>query len=235
MWYKLNIYDIWGTGAMYKDERCLIFDESGNLGLDGRYFVIACIDTQESKALHNIMKNKLKQAKKLFSELTVHAHEVKANEAYPCVKYHVLESIATKSISISYIVADLQHIESNLLKEKNILYNYLMKLLISKLIDDNDRNKKLNIICDNKTTKVASANSFSDYIKLYLNYECGYNIDVSVMYLDSDAGDAYIVQAVDYVANAIYTRYEYDNTIYSNCIEQKIRIRDRFPRDKFGK
>lgn len=37
----------------YKNERCLIFDESGNLGSSGRYFVIACIDTMNYKSLHN--------------------------------------------------------------------------------------------------------------------------------------------------------------------------------------
>lgn len=224
-----------GASEMFKNERCLIFDESGNLGVDGRYFVIACIDTKMSKSLHNIMKNKLRQAKKLFPNLTTHSHEVKAKDAYPCVKHHILESIASKDLSISYIVADLQHINPNLLKDKNILYNYLMKLLISKLVDENDKNTKLNIICDNKTTKVASANSFSDYIKLYLNFECIYNIDVNVLYLDSDAGDAYIVQAADYVANAIYTQYQYDIKMYSDCIESKINVRDRFPENQFGK
>ena len=47
---------------MYDNERCLIFDESGNLGVLGRYFVISCIDTMNAKSLHNIMKRKLKQA-----------------------------------------------------------------------------------------------------------------------------------------------------------------------------
>ena len=64
---------------MYKNERCLIFDESGNLGTSGRYFVISCIDTTNAKALHNIMKRKLQQAGELFPELrTLHAHEIKA-------------------------------------------------------------------------------------------------------------------------------------------------------------
>ena len=42
----------------FLEERGIIFDESGNLGKSGRYFVIACIDTVECKALHNIMKRK---------------------------------------------------------------------------------------------------------------------------------------------------------------------------------
>lgn len=38
-----------GTKYMYSNERCLIFDESGNLGADGRYFVIWNIGQKELK------------------------------------------------------------------------------------------------------------------------------------------------------------------------------------------
>lgn len=221
---------------MYDNERCLIFDESGNLGQAGRYFVIACIDTKEYKALHNIMKRKLKKAKDLFPELsTQHAHEVKANEAYPCVKYHILECIISKNVKVSYIVADLNHVDSKLLEDKNILYNFIMKLLISKVITEKDKETKINIICDNKTTKVASKNSLGDYLKLYLNYECGYNLDLNILFKDSDAGDAFIIQAADYVANAVYTYYEYNNSIYKNLMVAKYEIEDEFPKGKFGK
>lgn len=220
---------------MYNNERCIIFDESGNLGKSGRYFVIACIDTTEYKSLHNIMKRKLKRAKDIFPELGItHAHEVKANEAYPCVKYHLLECIVSKKIKISYIVADLKHTDSRLLEDKNILYNFLMKLLVERIITAKDKGTKVNLSCDNKTTKVASKNSFSDYIKLYLNYECQYDLDLNIVYLDSDAGDAFVVQAADYVANAIYAYYEYGNNIYKNILMKKMDVIQEFPRKTFG-
>lgn len=220
---------------MYTNERCIIFDESGNLGKSGRYFVIACIDTMECKSLHNIIKRKLKKAKDLFPELGVkHSHEVKANEAYPCVKHHILECIVSKNVKVSYIVADLQHVTPKLLEDKNIFYNYMMKLLISKIITENDKGTTINILCDNKTTKVASANSFKDYIKLYLNYECQYDLDLNIKYMNSDAGDSYVVQAADYVANAIYTNYEYNNIIYHDVLVKYIDIKEQFPRKKFG-
>lgn len=102
-------------------ERYLIFDESGNLGTSGRYFVIACIDTYNYKALHNVMKRKLGIAKLQFQELAcLHSHEIKAKDAYPCIKYHILEVIASKDLTISYIVADLKYVQPRLLKEKNI-------------------------------------------------------------------------------------------------------------------
>lgn len=112
---------------MYDNERCLIFDESGNLGVLGRYFVISCIDTMNAKSLHNIMKRKLKQAGDKFPELkSLHAHEIKAKDAYPGVKYHILESIISKDVTISYIIIDLYHIEERLLRDKNILYKLYM-------------------------------------------------------------------------------------------------------------
>lgn len=221
---------------MFTNQRYLIFDESGNLGTQGRYFVISCIDTTEPKSLHNIVKRKLNQAGHLFPKLSsLHAHEIKAKEAYPCVKYHILECIAKKNLSISYIIIDLKHIEQRLLFDKNILYNYAAKILIGKLITKKDEGTTINILFDNKTTKIASKNSLRDYIIAYLVYEKGLDLTIHFEYKDSDAGDAFIIQAADYAANALYNQYEYDNTIYSNILKPKIFIREHFPYKNFGK
>ncbi|MDY6329457.1 MAG: DUF3800 domain-containing protein [Lachnospiraceae bacterium] len=222
--------------GMYNNERCLIFDESGNMGVSGRYFVISCIDTKNAKSLHNIMKRKLKQAGDMFPELkTLHVHEIKAKDAYPCVKYHLLECIMSKELSVSYIVIDLKHIEDRLLKDKNILYNFAAKILISKLITKEDEGTIVNILFDNKTTKIASKNSLREYIIAYLVYEQGLDIAINFEYKDSDAGDAFIIQAADYIANALYCKYEYDNDIYVKLIEKKINKKQHFPYKNFGK
>lgn len=214
----------------------VLFLMNRNLGNSGRYFVIACIDTNSYKPLHNIMKRKLKLAKQMFQELAcLHSNEIKAKDAYPCIKYHILETIAEKDLSISYIVADLHHVKPTLLKDKNILYNYLMRLLIERLVSEKDNNSTINIICDNHTTKVASANSFEEYIKLYLLYEKNYDINLNIVYMDSDDKHAYPVQAGDYVANAIYGWYEYDDKIYYNRFHTKIRYALKFPFRYFGK
>ncbi len=221
---------------MYTNQRCLIFDESGNLGSSGRYFVISCIDTKNAKALHNVMKRKLKIAKDKFPELApLHAHEIKAKDAYPCVKYHLLECIISKDVTVSYIVVDLLHTENRLLKDKNILYNFASKLLISRLITAADEGTTVNIIFDNKTSKISSKDSLKDYIIAYLIYEQGLDVNIHFEYKDSDAGDAFIVQAADYVANALYGKYEYGDSLYSDLLEMKIKEKQHFPYKNFGK
>lgn len=221
---------------MYDNERCLIFDESGNLGISGRYFVISCIDTKNAKSLHNVMKRKLKQAGDKFPELkTLHAHEIKAKDAYPCVKYHLLECIVSKEITISYIIVDLKHVEQRLLNDKNIMYNFASKILISKLITKDDEGTKINILFDKKTTKITSKNSLKEYIIAHIVYEEGLDVDINFEYKDSDAGDAFIIQAADYVANALYNKFEYGNDIYADIVKPVLNETQYFPYKNFGK
>ena len=221
---------------MYDNERCLIFDESGNLGTSGRYFVISCIDTRNAKSLHNIMKKKLKQAGEKFPELkTLHAHEIKAKDAYPCVKYHLLECIVSKEITVSYIVVDLKHVEPRLLNDKNIMYNFASKILISRLITKSDEGTTINILFDNKTTKIASKKSLREYIIAHIVYEEGLDVNINFEYKDSDAGDAFIIQAADYVANALYNKFEYSNSMYSDIITPVLNEVQNFPYKNFGK
>ncbi len=47
--------------------------------------------------------------------------------------------------------------------------------------------------------------------------------------------DAFVVQAADYVANAIYSYYEYDNGIYKDILIPKFNSTQHFPYEHFGK
>lgn len=213
--------------------RYLIFDESGNLGTNGRYFVISCIDTTNAKSLYNIMQRKIHQAQIKFPNLAaLHTHEIKAKDAYPCVKYHIAECIAKKNVSISYIVADLFHVKPHLLDDKNIFYNYMMKLLIEYIVSKDD--DIVHIIYDNHSTKVGSANSMEEYLKLSLNYEKQFDVSLLFSSMDSNAKNAYHVQAADYVANALYSHYEYGVDDYYNIYKPLFNSRLLFPQSKFG-
>lgn len=216
-----------------KNEKYIIFDESGNLGQSGRYFVISCIETDYYKSVYNLMHKKINQAKKVFPELSIHNNEIKAKDAYPMVKYHILECLTSKNIKIHYIVADLLHIDKKLLDEKNIFYNYLIRLLLDKIIDSNS--SKVNIIFDNHSTKVSSKNSLFEYLKIHFIYDKNFNIDFNLQFCDSDSNNGYCIQAIDYIANAIYSKYEYTYFEFYNIIEDKVINKMEFPYNDFGK
>jgi hypothetical protein len=225
---------LWGN-IMADNIRTIIFDESGNMGTDGRFFVIACIDTINRKSLHNLMKKKLLAIKKQFPKALFDGFEHKAKDANKTSKQEILSVIAKNQYSISYIVADLKYVSAKLLDDKNILYNYLIKLLVDELIDNTFANCNLHIKLDNKSIKVKSQNSFSDYINLYLNYEKEKNLEIDVKYIDSKSGEGFVVQAADYIANALYAYYEYGNSTYYDIIKPCINIVILYPKDKFCK
>ena len=60
------------------------------------------------------------------------------------------------------------------------------------------------------------------------------DVEINFEYKDSDAKDAFIIQAADYVANALYSKYEYKKDIYANLFSHKINITQHFPYKTFG-
>lgn len=213
-------------------EYYMYFDESGNLGNGGKYFVIACVLTKNPKLLHNTMKKTLLYIKKNYKNAKFNSNELKANVANKEIKEIIINNICKKDVSVSYIVAQKKYIQDNLKDDKNCLYNFLLKILLQNY-NKQFRNSKVSLILDNKTIKVKSINSFKDYINIYWNYEKKLNIYIKVEYKDSKAKDAYNIQAADYIANAIFTRYEYNNSYYYNLLKHKRGVVERFPRDKF--
>lgn len=209
------------------------FDESGNLGKSNRYFVIASILTKEPKALHNKMKKVLKYIKKNYDNLVWNGVELKANSCKGEVRAHIYDAIVSKDVKISYIVVDKHNLTKNFLEDKNRAYNYFLKVLLDKYHDifrDNNVYLKL----DNRSIKVKSLNSFNDYINIHINLELQLNCNLNVEYLESNSKAAYNIQAADFIANAIFAKYEYGNSKYYDMFAEKVDIYQKFPYKKFG-
>lgn len=210
----------------------LYLDESGNLGSSGRYFVIAGIETTNSKPLNNVMKKSSLKIKTTFERFNG-SQEIKASDSSPIIKDFMLRKIATKeNIYIRYIVADKKHVKRALIEDENLLYNFLLKFLILPIATKPNL-KKLVLILDKRTIKVKSSNSFEDYINILLRYEIGLDIQIEVIYIESH--NCYAIQATDFVANALYLKYEFRNAYYESIIAPKTVFSDHFPRGIFGK
>ena len=210
----------------------LYLDESGNLGSSGRYFVIAGIETTNSKPLNNIIKKSVLKIKHTFERFKA-SKEIKASDSTPIIKDFMLRKIVSKeNIHIRYIVADKKHVKRALIEDENLLYNFLLKFLILPIATKSNL-KKLVLILDKRTIKVKSSNSFEDYINILLRYELGLNIQIEVVYMESQ--NCYSIQAADFVANALYLKYEFQNAYFESIIASKIVFSDHFPRGVFAK
>lgn len=219
----------------YKNERCIVVDESGNFGKDGRYFVIACIDTGEYKSIYNIMKKIVKNIRKEFINLAkMSTIEIKASNSNMDIKSYVLYKIIKKDFKISYIVIDLKYIDKKLLCDSNLMYNYALKLLLNKIIVNDTNEKNIHIFCDNKTIKNGSINTLEEYLKMYFLYEKKYKMNIDIKHIDSNAKNGYCIQAIDFIANAIYAKYEKNKNMLYDIIKCKMDKILLFPKYRFG-
>lgn len=212
------------------DKLILNFDESGNLGKEGRYFTIACVEMPTTKPLSNVMKKAALKTKKAFPRFESE-DEIKASDSSPVIKDYFLRKIASKELNIRYIVADLHHVKAKLLEDENLLYNYMLKFIIEPVAKKRGLNHLI-INLDKRTIKVESTNSFENYIKIRLNYELNLDLIIEVNYFESH--NSYPIQAADFIANAINSKYEYGHSYNYDLISDKIVQKELFPRRVFG-
>lgn len=213
------------------DKIILNLDESGNLGRMGKYFTIACVETDNNKPLNNVMKKAILKTKLAYPQFKDH-QEIKASDSNVVIKDYFIRKILSKeNVSVRYIVADKEHVKPQLLEDENLLYNYMLHFLILPVARKKNL-KELVINIDKRSIKVKSAKSFEDYIILKLNYELGLDIKITVTYFESH--NSYAIQAADFLANAINSKYEYGIDTYYNLIKNKVVRADHFPKGSFG-
>ena len=96
-------------------------------------------------------------------------------------------------------------------------------------------NEDIQIIIDNHTTKVGSAHSLKDYIRLEAYTKWEFKKNVNFEYKDSR--ESKNLQCIDVIANIIYGHYMYDKPHFYNLLNNnKVIIHSiKFPQSKFGK
>ncbi|MFA5248477.1 MAG: DUF3800 domain-containing protein [Patescibacteria group bacterium] len=198
-------------------------DESGNLGRNEGYFIIAMLVSDNPKRLKNIIKSFC--ARKSIPE--VHATDL----SFPDKQYLVNKLVKQKDYSISYIIADKMMIENKkLFDNNNLLFNYLFSFLVKDIITSNIGDVVLHL--DNRTQKVASVNSLKDYIHIKAFAEWGFDKNLTINYIDSKHSKS--VQMADLVANCIHRKYRHGtNDFYSRLnIVKSIKFPSQTFRDR---
>lgn len=205
----------------------IYIDESGNLGKKDRYFIILALIPQKPKRIKNIIKRACVRLG--ISDNTV--EEIKASKLSFSDKQNIINKLNEKDdLSCSYVVADKNHLQPEILKDKNVCYNYLASHLLKPILKGADQN--VHIILDNHSIKVRSLNSLKDYIKIEAYTKWGFKKDIKFEYQDSK--NYKNLQAADVVANAIYAKYNYNKNHLYSLLSNKYKYRIRFPETKFG-
>ena len=220
----------------------LYIDECGNLGSGmGRYFLICALEVDSTikssiskrsgrvicrfKEKYNISKNK----------------ELKGSGLSDDRRNELIDKILYKGIKIRYIVLDLKQTTMLLKKadDKNACFNYLVQLIVKKIIQDQPNIEKINLFLDNRSVKIGNRLSLKPYLynKLVLEQlETKDNvkrIEFNITYLESES--CYLIQWADIISNSLYKKYNSNNDTFYRKVSPYIIFESKFPSRKFGK
>ena len=219
----------------------LYIDESGNLGTGmGRYFLICALEVDPT--LKNAISKRAGRVicrfkqKNDISKIT----ELKGSRLKDDDRLELLDKILFKGIKVRYIVLDLKQTTMLLAKsdDKNACFNYLIQLIVKRIVEEYKDVEKINLYLDNRSVKIGNRLSLKPYLynKLVLEQlETKNNvkrIEFDINYFESES--CYLIQWADIVANSLYKKYNSNNEKFYAKIKPYIVYESRFPSKKFG-
>ena len=194
-------------------------DESGDLGFGRRsskYFTIAfavvkdpihlirCL--KEMKIKHNIPRNV----------------ELKGNTTREDIKEELLRKLRNLDIEIHAITVRKKNVEPKLRKDKNILYNYMVGLLLVGRILAEGKGARVCVNVDRRIISITSGFKFNEYLRYKTWYE-GQRQDIDLEINHRDSHRNYAIQGIDIICNSIFRKYNSNSDKLFNVIRCKVR------------
>lgn len=193
----------------------LYIDESGDLGFSQRssdYFILAAIVARDTLSIQRCVKNVRRgHLPKKYKKTS----ELKFNKSDNNIKNRVLKGMSNTPNDIAYAVLRKYQVYDRLRNKPQTIYNYICGNLIDKIIREYDLKGSLDIFVDKSLNGIQREN-FDKYL------ECRTNIRVNVDHVNSR--EYQCIQAADFVAGAIYRKYNYDDNRYYQKFESRVSL-----------
>ena len=198
-------------------------DESGDLGFNpkkknSKYFVITILFASDKTPLEKIVKNihgNLREKVKKLSGGILHSYKEK-----PITRKRLLKSLSEKNCSIMAIYLNKSKVYTHLQDEKHVLYNYVVNILLDRIMTKKLLNASLPILlvaARRETNKFLNEN-FKNYLQTQLKNRHKLSIKIEI----KGPSEEKSLQAVDFVSWSIFRKYEHSDDSYYNLIKKRI-------------
>ncbi|UJS27758.1 DUF3800 domain-containing protein [Macrococcoides canis] len=209
----------------------IALDESGNFGDDGGFVIVGGVQVSNKKSVSNFMKNQELRFRKKYPQKFSNV-EIKHKNSFPAMRYYYIEKIAQKVDCFHYCATNKNNIDKSMLEDENILYNYMVYRIVLRVIRQNPKIKKLNIILDQRTTKITRRDGLTDYIKGKVFFDLKRpDINLTITMFDSEHNR--LIQAADFIAGCAYHYYTHENDLCYNLIKEKLDCCYHYPYNNF--
>ncbi len=193
----------------------IFLDESGDLGwgLGGSTYLVLCAVASESPDSIKRAVRRVKRKHRIPGSVELHA-----SGSQPQLLEDLLRRLAQLDIAVMTTVVHKPNVVPKLRVNPNILYNYASRWTLCKYIAAQDHAR---LFIDRRISRMSRrALSLPDYLRTQIWAELRSDVDLEIRMCDS----AHVlgIQAADFVANAIFKKYERGQTWAYNLIGRKV-------------
>lgn len=201
----------------------VFLDESGDLGFNpskksSKYFVVSILFVEDKKPLEKITKKvhgMLRKKVKRLSGGILHCYKEK-----PTTRRRLLKYVAKENCKIMSIRLNKSKVYTKLKNEKHVLYNYVVNILLDRIMTRNYLGIKRPIILiasKRETNKFLNEN-FKAYLlsQIKMNHKGQLSVEIKT------PSEEKSLQVVDFIAWSIFRKYEKEDTSYFEIIKSKV-------------
>ncbi len=200
----------------------IFMDESGDLGFDftkkcSKYFIVTFLFSEEKKPLEKIIK-------KIFSWLSKKSIKVSwwvlhCTKEKPETRKKLYSLCLNWDMVIMAIYLKKSKVYSHLHNQKHILYNYIVNILLDRIITKHFflKQNKIDFIASRRETNKIINENFLWYLTNKTKF---HKIDIN-FFIKTPNQEKWL-QIVDFMSWAIYQKYENQNEYYYHQIKKII-------------
>lgn len=186
----------------------IYIDESGDLGSDSDYLIMAAIIVDDSVKLDRII-NKIRRTNK---KQLGNSNEIKGTETKPHIKKKILKKLNKIDYHVIVVVFDKKNkYKINYDCNNNLLYN----IVASKLAEELPITNKTSIIIDKSKNKEKFRQEFNSLFVPRVNNPKNYSITIE----HEDSVNLKGLQMADVISWSVYQSIEHENNEYVDLIE----------------
>ena len=168
------------------------------------------------RCVKNTRNRKLKKAMRTIPEIKFY----RTNRE---LRMYLLKCLSKTDAEIAYIVLEKAQVYDNLRHHKDKLYNYVIGFLLRRYFFRLN-GEQITLIVDKHHQNRQIIDNFNKYIP-YKTDSTNKNIDLRIAHADSQRDKC--LQATDFVAGAIFQKYEHGDNTYYRQIEEMIVRREK--------
>lgn len=193
----------------------IFLDESGDLGFDfekkrtSKFFVVTVLFVEQKRAIEKIIRKVHAGLRKKYKVRVSALHAAKEE---PVNIVRVCRGLVGKKCKLMTIYLDKSKVYTRLRDEKHMLYNYIVNILLDRIMNRQLISKKdgIILIASRRETNKFLNENFRDYLlrQVKVNHGAEFKVEIKT------PAEEKCLQAVDIASWSIFRKYEYGDDSY---------------------